>query len=136
MKSKASAADVATKAVKKTKPVKEVDVSVTMKTSTVGADGKRIEIIFDNSKKSIVDKLVLHVIVDSVSKLPVRVVYDEVDSFGNKTNRRLSLSKLIFGYKYGKVAVMDSHYSVGHKNGNLLDFRDSNLERRLFGKAV
>jgi hypothetical protein len=131
MQSKTTTSSVTTKPVKKAKPVKEVDKAVKIATSTRGPDGERIKIIFDSSKKSMIDKLVLHVIEDPVSKLPVRVVYDEIDVAGNKTNRRLSLSKLIYGEK-----AMKPQYSVGHKNGDVLDFRTANLEKRLFGKVV
>lgn len=140
MQSKSGTSAVTTKPAKKVKavkePLKEVDSSVKMRTSTLGLDGKPIEIKFDKSKKSIIDKLILHVVTDPATKRPVRVVYDEVGADEKRTGRRLSLSKLIYCTKYGKTEVMDPRYSVGHLNGDVLDFCSSNLERRLFGKAV
>lgn len=116
----------------KKKTTKEVNTIATLETNSKDFEGYTISVILDSEKVKTISKFKLYVIKDPVTKLPARVVYGELDKDGKVTGRKLALSKLIFGTKH----IVGAQYTISHINKNVLDFRLSNLEVRVFGVKV
>ena len=116
----------------KKKTTKEVCSIATLATNSKDFEGQTIHITLDGDKVKTVSKFKLYVIKDPVTKLPARVVYGELDKDGKPTGRKLALSKLVFGTKH----IVGAQYTISHINKNVLDFRLSNLEVRVFGIKV